>query len=132
MSISRTGMAGRRQPSNERTPRFTMPGPLDGLTIVDLTEYVCGPYATKLLADFGANVIKVERPGGDPARRLGPFPGDIPHPEKSGTFFYFNTNKRSIELDLQCEDGRATFLDLVDHADAVVESFRPGVLDALG
>jgi crotonobetainyl-CoA:carnitine CoA-transferase CaiB-like acyl-CoA transferase len=109
-----------------------MPGPLDGLTIVDLTEYVCGPYATKLLADFGANVIKVERPGGDPARRLGPFPGDIPHPEKSGTFFYFNTNKRSIELDLEGEDGRATFLDLVDHADAVVESFLPGVLDALG
>jgi len=109
-----------------------MPGPLDGLMIVDLTEYVCGPYATKLLADFGADVIKVERPGGDPARKLGPFPGDVPHPEKSGTFFYFNTNKRSIELDLRSEAGRATFLDLVDRADAVVESFRPGVLSALG
>ena len=109
-----------------------MPGPLDGLTILDLSEYVCGPYATKLLADFGADVIKVERPGGDPARKLGPFPKDVPHPEKSGTFFYFNTNKRSIELDLQSAAGRETFLALVDRADAVVESFRPGVLDALG
>src|SRR5713101_7600464 len=109
-----------------------MAGPLEGLTILDLTHYVCGPYATKLLADFGADVIKVERPGGDPARRLGPFPGDVPHPEKSGTFFYFNTNKRSIELDLSSAAGRETFLALVDRADAVVESFRPGVLDALG
>ena len=109
-----------------------MPGPLDGLTIIDLTEYVCGPYATKLLADFGADVIKVERPGGDPGRGLGPFPGDVPHPEKSGTFFYYNTNKRSIELDLRTEEGVVTFLALVDHADAVVESFRPGVLDKLG
>ena len=71
---------------------------LDGITILDLTEYICGPYATKLLADFGADVIKLERPGGDRARRLGPFKGDEPHPERSGTFFYFNTNKRSIVL----------------------------------
>ena len=109
-----------------------MPGPLDGVTILDLSEYVCGPYATKLLADFGADVIKVERPGGDPGRTLGPFPGGDSHPEKSGTFFYFNTNKRSIELDLKAQEGRETFLALVDRADAVVESFRPGVLDRLG
>ncbi len=109
-----------------------MPGPLDGMTVLDLTEYVCGPYATKLLADFGADVIKVERPGGDPARMLGPFPGGEAHPEKSGTFFFFNTNKRSIELDLKSDDGREHFLELVDRADAVVESFRPGVLDRLG
>src|SRR5687768_8509840 len=51
-----------------------VPGPLRGLTVLDLSEYICGPYATKLLADFGADVIKVERPGGDPARKLGPFP----------------------------------------------------------
>ena len=109
-----------------------MPGPLKGLTVLDLSEYICGPYATKLLADFGADVIKVERPGGDPARKLGPFPGDVSHPEKSGTFFYFNTNKRSIELDLKTADGREQFLSLLDRADAVVESFRPGVLDRLG
>ncbi len=108
-----------------------MPGPLAGLTILDLTEYVCGPYATKLLADFGADVIKVERPGGDPARKLGPFPGGVSDPEKSGTFFYFNTNKRSIELDLASSEGKQTFLELLDRADAVVESFRPGRLDEL-
>jgi crotonobetainyl-CoA:carnitine CoA-transferase CaiB-like acyl-CoA transferase len=109
-----------------------VPGPLKGLTVLDLSEYICGPYATKLLADFGADVIKVERPGGDPARKLGPFPGDVSHPEKSGTFFYFNTNKRSIELDLKTPEGHGEFLALVDRADAVVESFRPGVLDRLG
>lgn len=108
-----------------------MPGPLAGLTVVDLSEYICGPYATKLLADFGADVIKVERPGGDPARRLGPFPAGEPHPEKSGTFFYFNTNKRSIELDIRTPDGRDTLLQLIDRADALVESFRPGFLDSL-
>jgi crotonobetainyl-CoA:carnitine CoA-transferase CaiB-like acyl-CoA transferase len=109
-----------------------VPGPLDGLTILDLSEGIAGPYATKLLGDFGADVIKVERPGGDPARRLGPFPGGEPHPEKSGTFFYFNTNKRSIVLDLEAETDRDTLLTLVDRADAVVESFRPGYLQSLG
>lgn len=109
-----------------------MPGPLAGLTIVDLTEYVTGPYATKLLADFGADVIKIERPGGDPARKLGPFPAGTPGPEKSGTFFYFNTNKRSIVLDLETEADRATLWKLIDQADAVVESHRPGWLAGLG
>jgi crotonobetainyl-CoA:carnitine CoA-transferase CaiB-like acyl-CoA transferase len=109
-----------------------VPGPLAGLTIVDLTQHICGPYATKLLADFGADVIKVERPGGDPARQLGPFQGDQPHVETSGTFFYFNTNKRSIELDLKTGSGRDTLFSLIDRADAVVESYKPGVLDRLG
>lgn len=109
-----------------------VPGPLDGLTILDLSDYIAGPYATKLLADFGADVIKIERPGGDAARRVGPFPGGKPHPEKSGTFFFFNTNKRSIVLDLKSADDRETFLQLVDRADGIVESFRPGYLDSLG
>ncbi len=109
-----------------------MPGPLAGLTIVDLTEYITGPYATKLLADFGAEVIKIERPGGDPARKLGPFPDNVPNPEKSGTFFYFNTNKRSIELDLETEAGRDLLWKLIDQADAVVESHAPGWLASLG
>ncbi|MCC6959073.1 MAG: CoA transferase [Dehalococcoidia bacterium] len=109
-----------------------MPGPLAGLTILDLTEYITGPYATKLLADFGAEVIKVERPGGDPARRLGPFPEGEPHPEKSGTFFFFNTNKRSIVLDLHTEADRDTLWKLIDQADAVVDSHRPGWLASLG
>ncbi len=109
-----------------------MAGPLDDLTILDLTHYITGPYATKLFADYGADVIKIERPGGDPARRLGPFKDEQEHPERSGTFFYLNTNKRSLVLDLQQEQGRDIFARLVDGADIVVENFRPGVLDALG
>jgi len=109
-----------------------MPGPLDDVTILDLTHYIAGPYATKLLADYGADVIKIERPGGDPARRLGPFAGNEQHPEKSGTFFYFNTNKRSLVLDLKQARAREVFSQLLDRADVVVESFRPGALDALG
>ena len=109
-----------------------MGGPLDDLAVLDLTHYITGPYATKLLADYGADVIKVERPGGDPARRLGPFKGEEAHPEKSGTFFYLNTNKRSIVLNLRQEHARDVFGQLLQRADVVVESFRPGVLDALG
>ncbi|MCC6382932.1 MAG: CoA transferase [Dehalococcoidia bacterium] len=109
-----------------------MAGALDDLTILDLTQYVTGPYGTRLLADYGANVIKVERPGGDPARRLGPFPGGHSHPEKSGTFFYFNLNKRAIVLDLKNPAHVEVFGRLVDAADVVVESFRPGALDQLG
>ncbi len=111
-----------------------MPGfALDDVRVLDLTHHLCGPYTTKLLADFGADVIKVERPRtGDPARRLGPFKDDDPHPEKSGVFAYLNTNKRSITLDLAIPTGREVFLDLVARADIVVENFRPGVLDRLG
>jgi crotonobetainyl-CoA:carnitine CoA-transferase CaiB-like acyl-CoA transferase len=106
---------------------------LEGFRVLDLTQYLCGPYATKLLADFGADVIKIERPGtGDPARRLGPFQGDAPHPEKSGIFAYLNTNKRSVTLDLRVPRGRATFFNLLAGSHLVVESFRPGVLDDLG
>jgi crotonobetainyl-CoA:carnitine CoA-transferase CaiB-like acyl-CoA transferase len=91
-----------------------------------------GPYATRLLADYGADVVKVERPGGDPARRLGPFPGDSAHPEKSGTFFFFNLNKRSLVLDLHRPEARDVLARLVLQADVVVEAFRPGVLERLG
>ena len=121
-----------------------MPGPLDGVTVLDLSEWIAGPYATKLFADAGADVIKVERPpgagragsdssgGGDPSRGVGPFLGGEPHPEKSGSFFYFNTSKRSIVLDLKRAEAQDAFLRLVDRADLIVESFRPGVLDRLG
>jgi len=104
----------------------------DDITVLDLTCHIAGPYATRLLADFGANVIKVERPGGDPARALGPFQGDDPSPEKSGLFFYLNCNKRSVVLDLKREAGRAALLHLAEHADLVVESSRPGVIERLG
>lgn len=108
-----------------------MPGPLDGVTVLDLTTGIAGPYATKLLADAGAGVWKIERPGGDFARRMGPFPGDAPHPEKSGVFFYYNTNKQSCVVDLRRPQARAVFERLLGAADLVVESMRPGALTRL-
>ena len=111
-----------------------MPGAaLAGLRVVDLTQHVAGPYCTKLLADFGAAVVKVERPnGGDPARRLGPFPGGVPHPEKSGLFLYLNTNKRGVTLNLKDPQGRAMLLQMVKDADVLVENFSPRVMPSLG
>jgi crotonobetainyl-CoA:carnitine CoA-transferase CaiB-like acyl-CoA transferase len=107
--------------------------PLSGFRVLDLTRHLCGPYATKLLADFGADVIKIERPGeGDLGRKLPPFKGDTPGLETSGTFAYLNTNKRSITLDLQADRGKQIFFELLAASDLVVENFRPGVLDALG
>ena len=112
------------------------PGPLDGVVVLDLTEDVAGPYCTKLFADFGADVIKVERPGGDPSRSVGPWYQGVRGPERSGTFFYFNTNKRSLVLDLerdldQGETG-SVMERLIGRADIVVESLAPGRLDSLG
>ena len=102
---------------------------LSDIKVIDLTWYIAGPYCTKLLADYGADVIKVERPGeGDPARRLGPFLNDEPHPEKSGLFLHLNTNKRGITLNLQSDTGKRIFKDLVKDADILVESFSPRVM----
>ena len=105
---------------------------LDGLRVLDLTHYVAGPYGTRLLADLGADVIKVERPGGDGSRAMGPFPADVPDPERSGLFLCLNVGKRSIEVDLKTEGGRETFLELVRWADLLVENFRPRVMPSLG
>jgi crotonobetainyl-CoA:carnitine CoA-transferase CaiB-like acyl-CoA transferase len=106
---------------------------LCGLRVLDLSRWVAGEYATKLFADFGADVVKVEKPGeGSLTRRLGPFPGDVPDPEASALFLHLNTNKRSIALDLRDAAERETLLRLVETADALVESFRPGQLERLG
>jgi len=106
---------------------------LSGVKVLDLTHHVAGPFCTKTLADYGADVIKIERPGsGDPARSMGPFQGDDPHPEKSGLFFYLNTNKRGVTLNLKTPTGREIFKELVKGADVLVESFRPHVMPGLG
>ena len=106
---------------------------LDGLKALDLTHYVAGPYATRLMATQGAEVIKVERPGvGDPSRRIGPFPGDAPHPEKSALFLYLNTSKKSITLNLKSEASKPIIRCLLEWADVLVENFRPGVMERLG
>jgi crotonobetainyl-CoA:carnitine CoA-transferase CaiB-like acyl-CoA transferase len=97
---------------------------LDGLTVLEVGRGVAAPYCGKLLADHGAEVIKLEEPGvGDPARRLGPFPGDRPHPERSAVFLYLNTNKRSITLDLRGEAGRHLFERLVSELDVLIEDW---------
>jgi len=103
-------------------------GALAGIRVVELGEGVSAPFCARLFADYGAEVIKVEPAGGDVARRLGPFPGDDPHPEKSGLFFFLNTSKRSVELDPGRPEDRATLLALVASADLVVENLSfPGI-----
>lgn len=102
--------------------------PYRGLDLAGETGVYCG----KLLADLGADIIKVERPGGDPARGIGPFYGDVPDPERSLSWYALNTSKRSIALDIETPEGREELKRLVATADFLVESFAPGYLDRLG
>ncbi len=102
--------------------------PLAGIRVLDLTRVLAGPFCTMLLADLGAEVVKIERPEGDDARQFGPF---LPSGE-SAYFAGINRGKKSIVLDLKSETGRATFLRLVEKADVVVENFRPGTMEAFG
>ena len=107
-------------------------GPLDGLRVVDLTQVLSGPFCTMLLADLGADVIKVEPPGGDVARRWGPHVGGADAPASGSYGGYFasvNRNKRSVCLDLKDPDGRSSLLELLEDADVLVENFRVGVMD---
>lgn len=109
------------------------PQALEGVKVLDLTHHVAGPFCTRYLADFGADVVKVERPGaGDPARRFGPFFHDEPHPEKSAVFLFLSLNKRGITLDLKATTGRGILLRLASWADVLVEGFRPGAMASLG
>lgn len=108
-------------------------GLLDGVRVLELGRMVAAPYCGKLLADLGADVLKLEAPGrGDPARRQGPFPDDVPHAEKSALFLYLNTNKRSITLGLDSDAGCELFRRLVARADVLIEDRAPGELGALG
>jgi len=103
-------------------------GPLSGITIIDLSRILAGPYCTLLLAELGARVIKVEPPHqGDDARQYGPFKNG-----KSAYFISVNRGKESIALDLKSPAGRDTFERLLDKADALVENFRPGTMEKLG
>ena len=104
---------------------------LAGLQVLDLADKKAA-FCGKLLADLGAEVIKVERPEGDPSRMIGPFLNDSPDPEKSLSFYYNNMNKRGITLDLEDTEGKETFLGLVQNADIVLETSPPGKLDRLG
>ena len=104
---------------------------LHGFRILDLSQGLAGPAGAKLLADFGAEVIKVEPPSGDCARALGPFPGDIEDPEQSALFLNTNRNKLGITLDVWTPKGRALLDRLVEQADAIIVSYSPRELEAL-
>jgi len=106
---------------------------LSHLKVLELCNFVCGPYCTKLLADLGAEVIKIEPTSvGDEARRRGPFLNDIPHPERSGLFLYLNTNKSGITLDIKTSKGRGILKELIKKTDIFVEDNPPKVMKELG
>jgi len=105
-------------------------GPLAGVRVLEVGQLVSAPFAAKLLADYGAEVIKVEPPGGDPARRYAPFPR---HPNADGALFlYLNTNKQSLVIDLTTDAGQERFRSLAAEADLVVENLPPGTLAGWG
>jgi crotonobetainyl-CoA:carnitine CoA-transferase CaiB-like acyl-CoA transferase len=106
-------------------------GLLQRLRILDLADEKAST-CSKLLADLGASVIKIERPGGDPSRQVGPFFGPSPSPEGSLFFWHSNSNKRGITLDIEKNEGKEIFFRLLKKTDVVVESFDPGYLEALG
>lgn len=104
----------------------------DGLRVLELAGHAAGPFAGKLFADYGADVVKVEPLEGDSARHEGPFKDDIPDPETSALFLHLNTHKRSVTLDVTTEEGRRILRRLIDQADVVLESYRPGQMAEWG
>src|ERR1700677_845035 len=110
-----------------------MAGALSSLKIVEIGEMASAPYASKLMADMGAEVIKIERPGrGDPSRLRGPFPGGQPHPEKSGLFLYLNSNKLGVTLDIARPEGFDLLEKLVAQADVLIHNVWPPDMDRVG
>ena len=107
-------------------------GILSGVKILDLTRMLSGPYCTMMLADHGAEVIKIESEEGDSSRANGPFRKDDPKREWAGYFVSLNRSKKSIKLDLKTEIGKENFKKLVKQADVIVENFRPKVMERLG
>jgi crotonobetainyl-CoA:carnitine CoA-transferase CaiB-like acyl-CoA transferase len=96
---------------------------LSGIKVLEFSEFIAGPYCGKYLAGMGAEVIKVEKTGsGDKARSWGPFPQDLPHPEKSGLFLFLNTNKSGITLNIETAAGKKIFRELIKWADVLIEN----------
>ena len=112
-------------------PGVTAAGPLSGLRVLELADEK-GQFCGKMMADLGADVIKVEPPGGQHTRSVGPFLDDIPHRERSLSFWHYNTSKRGITLDLESPGGRSIFRRLVPSIDIILETHPPGYLPSLG
>ena len=112
-------------PQEIKNPPAT-PTALGGLRVLEISGMVAAPFCAKLLASLGAEVIKVEPPKtGDRSRRRGPFPGDVPHPERSGLFLYLNTGKKSITLDLDDHQGRKVLWELTEKVDVLIHDLSP-------
>jgi crotonobetainyl-CoA:carnitine CoA-transferase CaiB-like acyl-CoA transferase len=106
---------------------------LSGIKVLEFSEFVTGPYCGKLLSNMGAEVIKVEKPSlGDKSRSWGPFPQDLPHPEKSGLFLFLNTNKSSVTLNLETATGVKIFKELIKWTDVLIEDHLPKEMYRLG
>ena len=110
----------------------TPTGPLRGMKVIEIASLAPAPFGCMVLADLGADVVKIEPPEGDPARRRGPFPKNVPDPETSGLFIYLNTNKRGIVLDLRRPEGTEALHRLVATADLLVHDVHPTDMAALG
>ncbi|MCH7621127.1 MAG: CoA transferase [Chloroflexi bacterium] len=109
------------------------PSALAGFRVLEIANMIAGPYCGKLLASLGAEVVKVETPAeGDPSRRRGPFPEDVPHPERSGTFLYLNTGKKSLTLNLEDPQGRVILAALMPEVDGLVHDLRPAQAGPVG
>ena len=106
-------------------------GILTGVKVLDLTRMLSGPYCTMMLADHGAEVIKIESELGDSSRANGPYRDDDPEKDWAGYFVSLNRSKKSVQLDLKTKSGKDNFRKLVTQADVVVENFRPGVMERL-
>ena len=106
-------------------------GALSDLRVVDLSNGIAGAFCSRMFADFGADVIKIESPSDDPTRILGPFPVEDADPEDSGMFMYLNVSKRGVTLDLETERGRSLAANLITSADVLVESFPPGAMKSM-
>jgi len=106
---------------------------LSDVTVLELSENISASACAKMMAALGASVIKIEAPDrGDPARRMGPFPNDEPHPEKSGLFLYLNMGKKGLTLNLDTKEGKDIFRKLVAKSDILVEDLGPGRMEGLG
>jgi crotonobetainyl-CoA:carnitine CoA-transferase CaiB-like acyl-CoA transferase len=118
-------------PQTESATATPSRGPLTGLRVLELADAI-GQFCGKLMADLGADVLKIEPPGGKHTRAVGPFLDDIPHRERSLSFWHYNTSKRGITLNLETPEGKDLFQRLVATADILLETYPPGYLPALG
>jgi crotonobetainyl-CoA:carnitine CoA-transferase CaiB-like acyl-CoA transferase len=105
---------------------------LEGIRVLELGHLVSAAYAAKLIADLGADVIKIEEPEGDGARRRGPFSAGAPNPERSGLFLALNTNKRGMILDLHQDSGKEHLRRLIAWADILIHNYPPRLMTGLG